>query len=66
MNIEFVNLNNNMYAVSNEEGQIKLIQSKDNPEVYLNMQNELDDKYHKKVLLINQINFFNTFYKFCL
>ena len=56
MNIEFVNLNNNMYAVSNEEGQIKLIQSKDNPEVYLNMQNELDDKYHKKVLLINQIN----------
>ena len=39
MNIEFVNLNNNIYAVSNEEGQIKLIQSKDNPEVYLNMQN---------------------------
>lgn len=56
MNIEFVNLNNNIYAVSNEEGQIKLIQSKDNPEVYLNMQNELDDKYHKQVLLINQIN----------
>ena len=56
MNIEFVSLNNNMYTVSNEEGQIKLIQSKDNPEVYLNMQNELDDKYHKRILLINQIN----------
>lgn len=56
MNIEFVNLNNNMYAVSNEEGQIKLIQTKDNPESYLNMQNELDDKYHKRILLLNQIN----------
>ena len=57
MNIEFVNLNNNIYAVSNEEGQIKLIQSKDNPEVYLNIQNELDDKYHKQVLLIRLLIF---------
>ena len=48
MNVEYINLNNNLYAVTNENGQINVIKSNIDPEKLLNLQNELESKINEK------------------
>lgn len=44
MNKEYINLNENTYAVTNEDGNIKMIKCTDDPENMLKLQNMLEEK----------------------
>ncbi len=48
MNKEYINLNNDTYAVTNEKGRIKLIKTNDEPDKVLNIQNLIEEKQNEK------------------
>lgn len=48
MNKEYINLNNNTYAVTNEDGNIKVIKTNDEPDMVLKLQNLIEEKQNEK------------------
>lgn len=44
MNKEYINLNENTYAVTNEDGNIKVIKTNDEPDMVLKLQNLIEEK----------------------
>ncbi|MGN1379696.1 MAG: hypothetical protein ACI4XR_04830 [Bacilli bacterium] len=61
MNVEYLNLNNNLYAVTNEDGQINVIKSVNDPERLLNLYNNLERKISEKNNLYLKIEKKNKF-----
>ena len=48
MNKEYINLNNNTYAVTNENGNLKVIKTNDEPDMVLKLQNLIEEKQNEK------------------
>ncbi len=48
MNKEYINLNENTYAVTNENGNLKVIKTNDEPDMVLKLQNLIEEKQNEK------------------
>ena len=44
MNKEYINLNENTYAVTNENGNLQVIKTNDEPDMVLKLQNLIEEK----------------------
>lgn len=48
MNKEYINLNENTYAVTNGNGNLKVIKTNDEPDMVLKLQNLIEEKQNEK------------------
>lgn len=48
MNKEYINLNENTYAVTNENGNLRVIKTNDEPDMVLKLQNLIEEKQNEK------------------